>query len=66
MIAKIEIDSKIIKVDLSNPIDISIPLRASEKNPIAWGLDQPKIEAVTDGKWIGKVSEGASVNFNNI
>jgi len=66
MIAKIEIDGKIIKVDLSTPLDLSIPLKASETNPIAWYLDQPKIEPVTDGKWVGKVSEGASVNFNNV
>ena len=66
MNAKIEIDGKIIKVDLSKPIDISIPLKASDKNPIAWYLGQPKIEPVKDGEWIGKVSEGASVNFNNI
>ena len=66
MNAKIEIDGKIIKVDLSKPIDISIPLKASDKNPIAWYLGQPKIKPVKDGEWIGKVSEGASVNFNNI
>jgi len=66
MNAKIEIDGKIIKVDLSKPIDISIPLKASDKNPIAWYLEEPKIEPVIEGDWIGKVSEGASVNFNNI
>ena len=66
MNAKIEIDGKIIKVDLSKPIDISIPLKASDKNPIAWYLKEPKMEPVKEGGWIGKVSEGASVNFNNI
>ncbi|MCF6308450.1 MAG: cyclase family protein [Flavobacteriaceae bacterium] len=66
MIAQLTINNKSIKVDLSKPLDISIPLGASDKNPIAWYLDQPKIEPVKDGEWIAKVSEGSSVNFNNI
>jgi kynurenine formamidase len=53
-------------VDLSKPLDISIGLRGDEKNPVAWYLDAPKITPVKDGDFIGKVSEGASVNFNNI
>src|SRR6056297_937148 len=53
-------------VDLSKPLDISIGLRGDEKNPVAWYLDAPKIKPVKDGDFIGKVSEGASVNFNNI
>ncbi|WP_282017498.1 cyclase family protein [Salegentibacter mishustinae] len=53
-------------VDLSKPLDISIGLRGDEKNPVAWYLDAPKITPVKDGNFIGKVSEGASVNFNNI
>ena len=55
------------KVDLSKPIDISIPLSNTDKNPIAWYLDKPIIEPVRFGDWIGKVSEGSSsTNFNNI
>ncbi len=66
MIAKLIIKGKPVEVDLSKPLDISIPLRASVENPIAWYLDKPTIEPVKDGDWIGKVSEGASVNFNTI
>ncbi|WP_294822304.1 cyclase family protein [uncultured Flavobacterium sp.] len=54
------------QVDLSQPIDISIPLTNSDSNPIAWYLDKPVIEPVKMGDWTGKVSEGASTNFNNI
>ena len=53
-------------VDLSNPIDLSLPLINSDKNPRAWHQDQPLIEPVKMGDWVGKVSEGASINFNNI
>lgn len=57
---------KIFEVDLSDPIDISIPLSDTTDNPIAWYLDKPVIEPVTMGDWVGKVSEGSSTNFNNI
>lgn len=54
-------------IDLNEPIDISIPLINSEENPIAWYLNQPEINPVVMGDWIGKVSEGkSSTNFNNI
>jgi kynurenine formamidase len=52
--------------DLSSPLDISIPLRGDASNPIAWNLDSPKMDPVKLGDWIGKVSKGASVNFNTI
>lgn len=52
--------------DLSMPLDISIPLMASKENPLAWYLDKPEISTVVVNDWVGKVSEGASVNFNNI
>lgn len=55
-----------LTIDLSKPIDISIPLSNSEKNPIAWYIEKPQIEPVVFGEWIGKVSEGSSTNFNNI
>lgn len=55
------------EIDLSKPIDISIPLTNTDKNPIAWYIEKPVIEPVVFGDWIGKVSEGkSSTNFNNI
>ncbi|WP_281238632.1 cyclase family protein [Flavobacterium praedii] len=54
------------KVDLSKPIDISIPLTNSDENPIAWYIEKPVIEPVVFGDWIGSIKEGASTNFNNI
>lgn len=62
----IEFPDESICIDLSRPLDISLPLRGTEENPVAWYLDAPKIEPVQDGEWIAKVSEGASVNFNNV
>ncbi len=57
---------KNFQIDLSKPIDISIPITNTDQNPIAWYLDKPVIEPVIFGDWIGKVSKGASTNFNNI
>ena len=62
MIAKIQN----FEIDLSKPIDISIPLSNTDANPIAWYIEKPTIEPVKIGNWIGKVSEGSSTNFNNI
>lgn len=53
-------------LDLSKPLDISLSLRGDAKNPEAWYLQPPKIEPVKTDDWIGKVSKGASTNFNNI
>ena len=55
------------EIDLSNPIDISIPITNDEQNPIAWYQNAPEINPVVMGDWIGKVSEGkSSTNFNNL
>jgi len=54
------------EVDLSKPIDISIPLSNTEDNPIAWYIEKPEIKPVVFGDWTGSVKEGASTNFNNI
>ncbi len=66
MIATIQYNSKKRKIDLSKPIDISIPMRASKKNVNAWYIKEPKIEPEKDGEWIASVAKGASINFNNI
>ncbi|WP_299243316.1 cyclase family protein [uncultured Aquimarina sp.] len=66
MITNIHYKNVTYRVDLSESLDISIPLRATDENVNAWYIPAPKIEPVIDGDWIGKVSEGASTNFNNI
>jgi len=66
LIATIQYRSRNYKIDLSKPLDISIPLRSSKDNVNAWYLEEPKIEPVKQDKWIGSVAEGADVNFNNI
>ncbi len=66
MITTIQYHNQNYKVDLSKPLDISIPLRASKENVNAWYIDAPTIEPVKQDNWVGSVSKGASTNFNNI
>lgn len=67
MIARIQHKDQNFEVDLSKPIDISLPLTNTDENPIAWYIEKPVIEPVRFGHWVGKVSEGSSsTNFNNI
>lgn len=67
MKATIELNDQTVTIDLSKPIDISIPLTNTDENPIAWYIEKPVIEPVVFGDWVGKVSEGSSsTNFNNI
>ena len=66
MKAIIEYNSRKIEVNISDPIDISIPIDTLKQNVNAWYVDDPKIfPEELDGEVI-KVSEGAVVNFNNI
>ena len=66
MKAEIKFAQQAYTIDFSKPLDISLSLRGDDKNPVAWYLKAPKITPVQDGNWVGKVSQGASVNFNNI
>ena len=65
MIATIEYNSRKHRIDLSIPIDISIPV-SSEKNVNAWRIESPKIKPFAAGDWVGNVKQGGDVNFNNI
>tara|TARA_R110002124_G_scaffold331_17_gene1469 strand:- start:4530 stop:5279 length:750 start_codon:yes stop_codon:yes gene_type:complete len=66
LITTIQYNSKKLKIDLSQPLDISIPLKGDVSNVNAWHVEPPKIAPeVIDGKTIS-VAKGAVVNFNTI
>ncbi len=65
MKAVIEIDQQKFHIDLSKPIDISIPIRNNE-GVNAWYVDHSKIEPQQLGDWVGSTEKGAAVNFNQI
>ena len=66
MIATIKHNSRNYKIDLSQPLDISIAMHGNGKNIGAWYLGPPTILPHEEDGFIGKVAAGASVNFNNI
>jgi len=66
MKARIDLHGRSIEVDLSAPIDISIPLKAGIDNVNAWYVDPMSIEPVRTEMFTGSVKEGGNVNFRNI
>ncbi|MBM1105656.1 cyclase family protein [Aurantibacter crassamenti] len=66
MIATIKHNSRNFKIDLSKPLDISIPISGAKSDVNAWYIEHSKIEPHTEGEFVGKVSEGSATNFNDI
>lgn len=66
MKAIIHANSRTYTIYVDQPIDISIPLRASKDNVNAWYLPPPKIYPAKLKNWTGSVKSGAAVNFNSI
>ena len=65
MIAEININNEKFKVDLNNPIDLSLTSK-DEKSFKAWYVDEIKINPIKNGDFIGSVNEGGKVNFREI
>ncbi|MBL0129527.1 MAG: cyclase family protein [Flavobacteriales bacterium] len=66
MLAEITHRGRTFKVDLSNPIDLSLPLAAGDSGPRAWYVGPVEMEPVRDGEKIFSVKDGAPVNFRNV
>lgn len=66
MKAIIHANSRTYTIFVDQPIDISIPLRATKDNVNAWYLPPPKIYPAKVKNWTGSVRSGAAVNFNSI
>lgn len=60
MLTTIQYSSQKLKINLSEPLDISIPLRTSKENLTAWGQKAPSL------KKLQNVAKKDSVNFNVI
>jgi len=52
--------------DLSQPIDLSIPLRQGAENPNCFWAPMPEFTAVVAGDFIGSTAQGGVVNFFNV
>jgi kynurenine formamidase len=54
------------QIDLSKPLDISIPITGTKENVNAWYVEHPEIKPHTDGEFAAAVEKGASTNFFDI
>lgn len=66
MITTITHQNKTYKVDLSKPIDISLPLSNTPENVTAWYVSKPEFTPVMENGFVGDVNLGGNVNFKNI
>tara|TARA_Y100000588_G_scaffold392855_1_gene506382 strand:+ start:7697 stop:8446 length:750 start_codon:yes stop_codon:yes gene_type:complete len=66
VIAQIQYNSRKLKIDLTKPLDISIPIKDGTSNVNAWYIGPPKIVPEVFDKDVISVENGASVNFNTI
>lgn len=66
MIASIRYNALHLEVDLTKPIDISIPLKSGNENLTAWYVNPPLFKAVESEFFTGDVNKGGSVNFRDI
>lgn len=66
MKAVIQHNKKNYTINLSDPLDISIPVTGGNTNVNSWYLPPPTIQPHSEGEFVGKVSKGGSTNFNDI
>jgi kynurenine formamidase len=53
-------------IDISNPLDISLPLQEGNKNPNCYWAEPPIFETIREENFIGSVAEGGPVNYQKI
>ncbi|MFA0961772.1 cyclase family protein [Roseivirga sp. BDSF3-8] len=53
-------------VDLSRPLDISLPLREGHENPNCYWAEPPLFETIRMGEFVGSVKEGGPVNYQKV
>lgn len=62
----LKLKNKAYQVDLSKPLDISIPLEAGAETVNCFYAPLMKIEPVVAGDFIGATDKGSPVNFKNV
>ena len=64
MKAKITFKEREIEIDLQKGIDISLPITTDPNAARAWYINQPEMEPVVLGDWIGDVEEYRLLDSN--
>ena len=63
---KLEVAGKQVELNVSNPIDISIPIEHGDENPNAFYAPLVDFSPVRTDDFVGSTEEGGLVNFKNI
>ena len=66
MIAGIIINNITYNIDLSKPLDLSIPIKNGEENPNCFWAPYPMFDPYKAGSFVGATYTGAPVNFYNV
>lgn len=66
MIFSVNINNQTYKIDIENPLDISIPLIFNGAQPSAYGVEKATSEAYQTGELVGDTRSGGSCNFEQI
>lgn len=66
MIATLSYNNKTYRADLSNPHDISLPLKEGSGNPNCYWAEAILFETIRAGNFVGSVKEGGSVNYQKL
>ncbi len=66
MILSLQLNNRSYKIDLENPLDVSIPLDFSGAQPNAYGVERATATACESGDLIGDTRRGGSCNFEQI
>jgi kynurenine formamidase len=66
MIIQFEYNETKYSANLTEPLDISLPLFSGVNNPNAFYIANPKFEPVKVGSFVGSVQEGGACNCENL
>jgi Putative cyclase. len=66
MIVSIQIEEENFRVDVANPLDISIPLNFYGAQPNAYGVEKASAQAYETGALVGDTRRGGSCNFEKV
>ncbi|TRX53652.1 cyclase family protein [Fulvivirga sp. M361] len=59
-------NQELFKADLSQPIDISIPIHNGDQNPNCYFADDVHFEVIRSGDFVGAIAQGGVVNHKRV
>lgn len=66
MIAEIAIDKATYRIDLTKPVSLALPFVPYGRNVNCYYAEEPQVETIVMGSFIGSVAEGGTVNYAKI